>query len=156
MAIELDSRLQVLVEEALGEFGLTNLGLDDDGFRSVTFGERVTVNLQVIGGGERLALFSPLGSLPEEDRESTLETMLRANHFWMATHGATLSLGDGEPAEAVLAAELAWSTITAASLAERIRRFADVADDWMGFLQGTGDFSGIAESQAALGDFVRV
>src|SRR6478735_1182980 len=115
MADEIDPRLQKLVGEFGAEIGLPNLTIDGEGFCSLTFDGKVTVNLQLSESKDQIVLFAELGVVPTEDRAETYEALLKANFFWQATHGATLSLEGDEPT-VVIAANVDWTTISANTL----------------------------------------
>lgn len=152
MSVDINPRLKELIGDFGTEIGLTELTLDEDGFCSLTFDGKVTANLQLTVGGDTLLLFAELGLANAEIYES----LLRANHFWQTTQGATLSLTGDEP-RVVISAQIPWNAMTGASLGERVRRFVDAAEDWADYIAGDGEFAGAtADADGEMSAFVKV
>jgi len=152
MSVDINPRLKDLIRNFGAEIGIADLALDEDGFCSLTFDGKVTANLQLAQGGDTLVLFADLGPASAE----LYESLLRANFFWQATQGATLSVTGDEP-RAVIAVQLSWGVMTATALGERVRRFVDAAEDWADYVNGGGEFAGAAaDADGEMSAFVKV
>lgn len=120
---------------ALGHVvGLDRLALDSDGALTLQVGDHAKLHFQHDPIVDWFTLFVPLGTVPLEGRSQLLSEMLRANLFWQATLGATLSLDDQEPPRAVVAMRLPCASTTPAAFVEEVEHLLKVAHDWTGTL----------------------
>ena len=138
--MDIDPTLQQLIT-AFGEIlQMSGLVLDEDGFCGLQFDSIIPVNIQLDVSNNTLVLFADLGLLPEERKHALADAMLRANRFWRATSGATLSLTDDQPAAVILALPLVWERLSAVELSLSVERFVNTAGDWIKILdEGPGE-----------------
>ena len=96
---------------------------------------------------ESLTLFSYLGSLPENNRESVLLNLLEADFAKHLTGGATLSIEPSSKA-VVLTHELVADGLTLASAKSALEEFTKAALDWKNVLTSSDEQDAITEINA--------
>jgi len=80
-----------LLDELGRMLGLKSLGLNKDLCCFLTFDE-LLVAIEYNQDTDRCVLSSPIGGIPEQNRQELYELLLAGNHFWKETGGATLSI----------------------------------------------------------------
>ncbi|HOB61174.1 MAG TPA: type III secretion system chaperone [Candidatus Competibacteraceae bacterium] len=152
--------LQSLLNGFAHDIGLSELPLDANGLGTLLFDDTIMLHLQINETTGTFILFSTIGTVPEQGRESFYADMLQANLFWQQTGGATLALEKSSQA-AVLAYEQPLEGLDQAGFQGLIKQFLDVVEDWQGRLRdvGAGDRldSGHDDPSATSGEsFIRV
>lgn len=123
-----------LLEALAAAAGLPDLPLDAAGGCTLLF-DGHPVHFQDDPARHALTFFATLGPVPQGRRSEVLGSMLKANRFWRGTGGATLSLDEAEPAEALLAMRFdTRSPAAAPEFIAAVERFIDQAEDWRAWL----------------------
>ncbi len=139
----IDPALQALIGELGQQMGLGDLSLDEQGFCALRFDEKLVINLQYWADDEQLLLFADLG--PSAIGVQLYSNLLRANLFWRATLGATLSLSEDDPPHVILALQQPWQPLDAAQLNASLERFVNTVEDWSEVVENTGTDSKLAD-----------
>lgn len=136
--MDIDATLQTLLNDLGQHMGLSELTLDEEGFTALRFDADLVINLQYVVDSEALLLYADLG--PAASGAALYPTLLRANLFWRATLGATLSLSGTEPPHVILAQEFPWQQLRMEELATRLESFVNTVEDWQAVIHdATGD-----------------
>lgn len=126
--------LQDLLNVFAHDLGLAEWTLDANGLAALLFDETIVLHLQLNETAGTFILFSTIGTVPEQCRETFYADMLQANLFWQQTGGATLALEKFSQA-AVLAYEQRLDGLDQAGFQGLIKQFLDVIEDWQGRLR---------------------
>lgn len=119
-----------LLQHLAGHVGLSALPLDADGCCALRVGEDPVLTFRWLPDDELLILFCALGTLGLERRAALLADLLRANHFWRGTAGATLSIDADEPPRAVLQHRFDARQVSPAEFVQAVEWFAESAATW--------------------------
>ena len=137
--------LQKLLADFGNSIGMPDLALGEEAHCALRFDDIISVDLQLNPDDNNLILFSELGPVPEDQLAILSLAMLRANHFWKSTFGATLSLSDEWRDDGVHAAYLAQACVTeklsAPQLSEIVERFVATAQAWVQLLSEDAETS---------------
>ena len=114
-------------------FGIASLTSDATGACTLRFSRRLDVCLAPADDGRELGLFAVLGTLPPAHAASLALRMLKANFLGRATQGATLALAP--QGCVVLSRRLGLHGMDAAALEEALQAFAEVALQWVSWLE---------------------
>src|SRR5262249_36336219 len=138
----------------LGEMvGIPDLRLSESGGCSLVFDGRINVQLEFEPETGKLTLFSPLGPIPEHDRETFFARLLAANLFGKGTGGSVLSI-DQASNTVVLAGQTPVKWLESVDFQSLLQRFVDTAEHWMSELQQPAPEPETPESPA--GTFIKV
>ena len=87
-----DVQAQQLLDHVAELVGLPGLTLDDEGFCSILFDDRLAVNISYAADTELLTLYCNLGEIAADQVERVYPLLLEANVLWAGTGGATLGV----------------------------------------------------------------
>lgn len=122
--------------------GMDSIEVDEDGFISLSFDERITLNIQADAETESVVLSAELGTVDSDNQADIMHTMLTANFGWMETGGiGTLSLIPAEANDPITACVMYRQkvrTLDATSFQSLCDEFVDVAEAWTVYLQEFG------------------
>lgn len=126
---------QSVISQFGGTIGMPSLRLDEQGFCSLRFDDRIAVSLQYDGHREQLLVYSNLGPAEPDERGYIYETLLKANLFWRSSCDATFSLTDDTPPLVVLALACPLATLSPQGFGAIVERFVNSAEDWLDALR---------------------
>lgn len=86
------AQTQQLLDHIAELVGLPALELDDEGFCSLLFDDRIAVNISFAADTELLTLYCNLGEIAADQAERVYPLLLEANVLWAGTGGATLGV----------------------------------------------------------------
>lgn len=127
-----------LLDHLAAHLGLPPLALDAEGCCALRFGERTVVSFRWFPDDELLVMFSLLARLGLEHRAERLAELMRANHFWKGTGGATLAIDREEPPQVVLAERVDARRASPADFVASVEQFVESATGWAQRLDATG------------------
>jgi len=126
-------RIPVLLSELITAIGMTDTRSNQDQPVFITVDDQIVICIDSqpasTDKSETLKLFTYLGSLPENNRESVLLNLLEADFAKHRTGGATLSIEPSSKA-VVLMHELVAEGLTLASLKSALEEFTKAALHW--------------------------
>lgn len=128
-----DPALMDLLSRLGQALGMPGPELDSEGGCSVVFDEQFTVGIQLHEGQDELWIYADLGACTRGP--GFYAELLKANLFWRANAGATLSLTDDDPPHVILARSATWRQHDAHSLSELLKTFVDTMEKWCGELR---------------------
>jgi hypothetical protein len=128
--------------------GLPNLSFDSHGCARVVVDGAPALDFE---RQERMVhVYSVLGLLPPEGRETLYAQMLQGNLFGASTAGAALSI-DELQGEVVLCRTFVAESTSAHSFASDVEAFVAAAEDWQARIAGSASDAPVAASLAAPG-----
>ncbi len=131
--MSVETAAQTLLNEFAGLIGLPTLDFNPEGFCTIGIDQNIIIDIQYAEERDDLILFSDLG-IPASGAE-IYETLLKANLFWRATLGATLSLSQDETPHVVLALAVRWKELDANQFEAIFDRFVNTIEDWSELLR---------------------
>jgi hypothetical protein len=127
--MDLDQLLQSLAVT----LGLPTLRFDANGCARIAIEGAPALNFERDTSGTALHLYSVLGPLPSEGRETLYTQLLQGNLFGTATAGASLAIDDLH-GEVVLCRTVKTDAINGPAFAALVETFVAAAEDWQGRL----------------------
>lgn len=109
--------------------GLPRLQFESHGCARLLFEDSVAIDLEIDHEARCIQLYSVLGAVPAGNRETLYRRLLESHLFGTHTDGATLAL-DTTQDEVLLGRRVDLDSATAPELAELLKRFAGVAQQW--------------------------
>lgn len=122
------TKLMILLQDICQANDIEEFGLDDEGVCALEFRDTLVINIALHANGEELLVYTPLGTVDEEDRDSILTDLLEANLFPQQPGSFCFALGDYDLV--VLTASLPYIGLTAAAFQESLLPFLDLAQRW--------------------------
>ena len=140
---------QKLLQEFGNTLGLEQLTLDASGYCCLHF-DQVIVNLEVLDDSHALLLvYSPIGKMRDPNDLALVQELLKANHFFAATAGATLGLG--EDLRTISLSKLVETASLDITLLERLlNAFVAVAEYWSKRVQAHSSAPSTTPSSTAM------
>ncbi|MDR3144288.1 MAG: type III secretion system chaperone [Puniceicoccales bacterium] len=130
--------LRAYVDELLQAIGksldLPGLALDTNGHCVLLFDDKVVLNIELDEEKELLIIYSYIGEIPFEGRETIFETLLESNLFWKNTQGATIGI-DKQTQTVVLAFPMELPLKRKENFEERLALFVDITESWIARLE---------------------
>ncbi|MBL0419154.1 type III secretion system chaperone [Ramlibacter sp. AW1] len=117
--------------------GIRKLQPGPDGVVAVLVGDQVRLHILPKPIEREFLLFAVVGTLAPEPPLEQLACLLRANRFWRATGGATLSLDDEDPPRVVMAQRVSWH-LAEAEFIDQVEEFVGWVSQWRKDLQKEG------------------
>ena len=116
------------------EIGIPDLAFDANGTCSLIFDDMV-VNIEKNTEGEKIFLYSTVGTIPATDKEPFYKMLLEANAFFKGTGGGTLAID--EPSCAVLFLyQMSVKAMDNAAFSRTIENFINITEHWVNKLNG--------------------
>ncbi len=126
--------------EILKEFGkkvgLSELSLDENGYCCLSFDD-VVLNIELDENSELLFVYSNLGDLPENSRESFYEMLLCANCLYRETQGGVLGV-DKDASIVVYSYQIPVRALDELKFERIIENFVNMAEFWTEKIKGFG------------------
>ena len=126
------------LNELLSTLGMPALEFDANGCASLLFNDSIAVNFEHDRASGLLHLYTDLGPLPVDGRETVYRALLEANLFGVETRGATLAL-DQNQNQVVLFKTVHDSSLTLSSFSQLLAGFVDCATLWQQRLISSAD-----------------
>ena len=111
------------------EIGLPNLKLNESGICSLSFDEKINVDIVYRKDQEQVILAAPVGNIPVEGQESFFKQLLIANAFGIENAGATLGIEEEEN-RVVLSYMFISSTFSFDLFKTVLGNFVDLVEAW--------------------------
>jgi hypothetical protein len=118
-----------LLKELGASVGLPDLKPSEDGFCSLRFDDRVTIDLECNEEAEALIFSSIVGTVPPKQEEQVYIELLEANLLWSGTGGATLGV-DPETASIFMCYQEKMEGMKFLRFQELLKGFSDRALFW--------------------------
>jgi len=134
----ISARGKLMLERLLDEFDPARMGgmkVARDGSFALTFDDTITVNIEHDAQLAMLTFFCRLGTVEPARAAEIYPLLLEANVLWAGTGGATLGVMP-EDRSVLLCYQEADALMTGPRFAVLLRGFVDVAEFWMGRIQG--------------------
>lgn len=129
------------------EIGIPELTFDANGTCSLIFDDMV-VNIEKNTEGEKIFLYSTVGTIPTTEKETFYKMLLESNAFFKGTGGGTLAVD--EPSDAVLFLyQMSVKAMDNAAFSRTIENFINITEHWINKLsrqQNAQDGSDSADS----------
>ncbi len=131
---------QVLLKELGTTIGLADLSPDDEGYCSLTFDDKIVLNLQYDQRTENIVIFTELGEVRDELALKVYSRFLEANMFWKDTGGGTLCV-EPKTMTAMLEYQESVAKMDEVRFQQLVEGFINIAEYWIGYLNElqTGD-----------------
>lgn len=113
---------------------LPTLALDENDHCVLLFDDKVVLNMELDIEKELLIIYSYLGEVPFEGRETIFETLLESNLFWKDTQGATIGI-DKQTQTVVLAFPMELPLKKRETFEERLSSFVEITESWINKLE---------------------
>lgn len=111
------------------EVGITDLKLNDDGICSLSFDEKLNVDIVYRKEQEQVIFAAPIGDIPPEGQESFFKQLLIANAFGIENAGAVLGIEEDEN-RVVLSYMFISSTFSFDLFKTVLANFVDLVEVW--------------------------
>jgi hypothetical protein len=111
------------------EVGLSDLKLNEDGICSLSFDEKLNVDIVYRKEQEQVIFAAPIGDIPVEGQESFFRQLLISNAFGIENAGAVLGIEDDEN-RVVLSYMFISSTFSFDLFKTVLANFVDLVEDW--------------------------
>ena len=129
------------------EAGIANLALNDNNLCAFQYGNDLEFIIELPPDSPILYMYSPMGSVPSENKEQLFERLLKANFFCLETHGATFSI-DERSNRIILSYGHPIDQLDSLSFKNVVGNFLETAESWLTELEGTqGTVPASSESQ---------
>jgi Tir chaperone protein (CesT) family len=129
--------------------GLSDLAPDDQGYCLLQIDDHL-VHLQHDAETDNILTFTHFGPADIDRTQATYEALLEANHFWLQTRGATLSVqpgtGDIYLAANFPAERCGESSVAGDNFQTFLQDFVQAADDWLEQLKDLAENAPINDS----------
>lgn len=152
--MNIDPALTNLLAEFGGQIGLPALALDADGATALAFDGGVQINFQYRADADALWLITDLG-VPASG-PAVYEDLLKGNHFWHATLGATLSLSGDETPRVILTLPIGWRGLNGARLARIMETYLNTIRAWSEVIAAPSDDDDAPADAADIGAMIRI
>ena len=144
-------RIPALLSELINAIGMTDTRSNQAQPVFITVGDQIVISIDIQSANtdksEALKLFTYLGSLPENNREPVLLSLLEADFAKHLTGGATLSIEPRSKA-VVLMHEIMGDGLTLALAKSALEEFTQAALHWKGVLTSIDEQETIIEVNA--------
>ena len=137
------SQVQQLLDHIAELVGLPVLELDDEGFCSLLFDDRVAVNISYAADTELLTLYCNLGEIAADQAERVYPLLLEANVLWAGTGGATLGVTPADRC-VVLAFQDRIKDIDPERFQALLEGIVDMSEFWLGRIEQSAQAAGDA------------
>ncbi len=127
------------------EIGLPDLKLNEDGICSLSFDEKLNVDIVYRKDEEQVIFASPIGNIPAEGQENFFKQLLIANAFGIENAGAILGIEEDEN-RVVLSYMFISSTFSFELFKTVLANFVDLVEAWQEKLETMGSESSSAAS----------
>ncbi|MDR1595334.1 MAG: type III secretion system chaperone [Puniceicoccales bacterium] len=128
--MDLSEYVNELLQAVGKSLSLPGLALDDNGHCVLLFDDKVVLNIELDIEKELLIVYSYIGEVPFEGRETIFETLLESNLFWKDTQGATIGI-DKQTQTVVLAFPIELPLKRKENFEERLALFVDITESWI-------------------------
>jgi hypothetical protein len=126
-------------EQLLNDLGITmglpGLKFNEEGCARLLFDGRTPVSLEHQADSGQVQIYSELGQLPPEGRETLYLALLEGNLFGLGTQGATLAV-DGTNQEVILCRTLIAEEMTSATFSATLESFVTCVEHWRARING--------------------
>jgi hypothetical protein len=123
-----------LLQEIGKSLDLPGLVLDENDHCVLLFDDKVVLNMELDNDKELLIIYSYIGEVPFEGRETIFEALLESNLFWKDTQGATIGI-DRQTQTVVLAFPIELPLKRKENFEERLALFVDITESWINRLE---------------------
>lgn len=141
------AQTQQLLDHIAELVGLPELELDEDGFCSLLFDDRVAVNISYAADTELLTLYCNLGEIPADQAERVYPLLLEANVLWAGTGGATLGVTPADRC-VILAFRDRIKDIDPERFQTLLEGLIDMSEFWMGRIDRSAQAAETAPAEA--------
>ena len=128
------AQAQQLLDHVAELVGLPALELDDEGFCSLLFDDRMAVNISYAADAELLTLYCNLGEIAADQAERVYPLLLEANVLWAGTGGATLGVTPADRC-VILAFQDRIKDVDPARFETLLEGIFDMAEFWLGRIE---------------------
>jgi hypothetical protein len=123
-----------LLQSVGTSLGLPGLSLDANGHCVLLFDDKVVLNIELDSDKELMIIYSYIGEVPFEGRETIFEILLESNLFWRNTQGATIGI-DKQTQTVVLAFPIELPLKRKENFEERLAIFVEITESWVNRLE---------------------
>lgn len=122
------------------EIGLPDLKLNDDGICSLSFDEKLNVDIVYRKDQEQVIFAAPVGNIPVEGQENFFKQLLISNAFGIENAGATLGIEEEEN-RVILSYMFISSTFSFDLFKTVLGNFVDLVEAWQEKIETMGSES---------------
>lgn len=127
------------------EIGLPDLKLNEDGICSLSFDEKINVDIVYRKEQEQVIFAAPIGDIPAEGQEGFFKQLLIANAFGIENAGATLGIEE-DANRIVLSYMFISSTFSFELFKTVLANFVDLVEAWKEKIETMGSESSNIDS----------
>lgn len=125
--------VQLLLKQFGNTIALPDLALDEEGFCSLTFDDKIVLNIQYDHRTENIVIFTEIGKIKDEQSLKVYARLLEANMFWKDTGGGTLCV-EPKTKTTMLEYQEAVAQMDEVRFQRVIEGFINTAEYWISYL----------------------